>query len=218
MNFTCSKLEELFPMADFVSAAFGKHCEVVIHDVQDLESSIIYICNGELTNRQIGESTTDYALRVIKNQKYQNKQFIANYSGKSLGGKKFRSSTFFIKNKQNELIGLFCINIEVTEIHQAISLLQSIGYVGTVSENDDIEEELLQGDPQTLIDTYIEKTIQENPIPVERWSKDEKIVALSYLVDEGVFLMKGSVAQVAQKMKLSEPTIYRYLQKIKSNK
>ena len=49
-----SKLEQLTQIAHGVASHFGNACEVVIHDLkkQDIESSIVYIENGETDLRK----------------------------------------------------------------------------------------------------------------------------------------------------------------------
>ena len=39
----------------------------------------------------------------------------------------------------------------------------------------------------------------------------EKQYAIKLLNDEGIFVLKGSVAEVARRLNVSEPTVYRYL-------
>ena len=36
-------LSSYIPLADFIAKMNGGHCEVLIHDVRDLEHSIIYV-------------------------------------------------------------------------------------------------------------------------------------------------------------------------------
>ena len=44
-------------------------------------------------------------------------------------------------------------------------------------------------------------------------SGEEKIRVVKYLQDKGTFKVKGAIALVADKLDVSEPTIYRYLKK-----
>ena len=50
-------LELLKQLAHGVATQFGSSCEVVIHDLtrNDLDSSIVYIENGHVSNRQLGD-------------------------------------------------------------------------------------------------------------------------------------------------------------------
>ncbi|RKO19478.1 hypothetical protein D7Z96_20445 [Pseudarthrobacter phenanthrenivorans] len=44
---------------------------------------------------------------------------------------------------------------------------------------------------------------------------DEKIAAVRELERAGVFLLKGAVAQVAEDLHVSEPTVYRYVKQVR---
>ena len=42
---------------------------------------------------------------------------------------------------------------------------------------------------------------------------DEKIKVVKYLQEKGTFKVKGAIVLVAEKLAVSEPTVYRYLKK-----
>jgi len=44
-------LESLKPVVDGIATMFGKNCEVVLHDLRNLERSIVAIANGHVTGR-----------------------------------------------------------------------------------------------------------------------------------------------------------------------
>ncbi len=46
-------------------------------------------------------------------------------------------------------------------------------------------------------------------------SVDEKTCVVKHLYDKGAFNLKGAVVEVAKALQVSEPTIYRYLNKYK---
>ena len=56
-------------VVDGVSALIGSHCEIVLHSLENLEHSAIYIANGHNTNRQEGSPITDRALQSLHNMK-----------------------------------------------------------------------------------------------------------------------------------------------------
>lgn len=52
-----NRLEMLKQIADALAAQFGPSCEVVVHDLnaQNAEHSIVYIVNGHVSGRRVGE-------------------------------------------------------------------------------------------------------------------------------------------------------------------
>lgn len=217
MHFTVNCLEEVFPLADFLSDAFGSMAEIVVHDVKNLESSVVYIKNGILSGRKVGDGTTDQALRLIKTGKANKSDFVSNYRGKSVNGHVFRSFTYFVKNSDEQLIGLLCLNVNVTGLDDAIGILSSLrgsGNVGVILPPT-IAEENLQGDSSETIRRIVHAAISQSGIPADRMTKDERQAVLERIQEEGVFLMKGAVTIVAPELGVSVPTLYRYLQEMK---
>ncbi|MDR2246661.1 MAG: helix-turn-helix domain-containing protein [Treponema sp.] len=45
----------------------------------------------------------------------------------------------------------------------------------------------------------------------ERLSQEERLAIIERLMDRGIFLLRGSVSSVAQKLRCSEASLYRYI-------
>ena len=62
------RLSTLRQIANSIASAFGSNCEVVIHDLksQNLEQSIVYIVNGHVTNRKIGDGPSAIVLNTLQ--------------------------------------------------------------------------------------------------------------------------------------------------------
>ncbi|WEG75672.1 helix-turn-helix domain-containing protein [Vagococcus intermedius] len=60
----------------------------------------------------------------------------------------------------------------------------------------------------SVLDRYDEEHITELKI-------SEKEAIITELSDKGVFLLKGGVAGVAKRLEMSEPSVYRYMSKVK---
>jgi predicted transcriptional regulator YheO len=107
----------------FFAQVCGTSCEILIHDLTNTEASVIAIENGFNSGRTIGSPITDLAKKIIESGDYEEKDYLANYSG--LGkGQNFISSTFFIKN-EGRLIGLLCVNRNTASIS---ALDAALGY------------------------------------------------------------------------------------------
>lgn len=218
-------LERFFPIASFIAAIIGPKCEVVVHDISDPEHSIVHIENGHISGRKVGDASTDLVLKILKSEAYHEEQYIANYRASGKMGQSFRSSTYFIKNDQNKLVGLLCLNIDVTHMEVAAEWVQHIlqggpnPYVAPVIEQATKEEkqatEYLQGNADDLLQHMVSSVTSRLKISPERLSSQEKIEVVRELNELGVFLLKGGVSQVANSLSISEPTVYRYLQKLK---
>lgn len=194
----------------------GDDVEIILHDVTDLENSVIAISKTNLSGRSIGSPVTNLILKMLKEGKAQNKTFITNYEGVAKDGTILRSSTFFIRNHENEIIGMLCININYQKMEKIIDYLT--GFVGV-----DIQHETKKKQPiehlspsiEDLAKASIKEIVGATNVPPERMSQEEKLDIIERLNENGIFLLKGIVSIVASELSTSEASIYRYLSKIK---
>lgn len=209
-------LQAHIAMVDFIADISGPNYEVVLHDVSKPEASVIAIRNGHITGREIGSPLTDLALKVLKQKDYLGTDFITNYDGYSDQGKKFLSSTYFIKNDSGELVGMICVNNDIScisDLNESYKLLmERFNYVEKEPNNSPYKESF----DTSLVDvanSIISKTINNLNVPPNRMTIDEKVRIVHELNEEGVFLLKGAVSEVAEQLNISETTVYRYLNK-----
>ena len=217
-NYAC--LERYIPLVTFMGEICGKNYEIILHDVSTPERSVIATCNSHLSGRRVGDPMTELAKDLIRTGAYLEHDFVANYEGRIRGGKRFVSSTYFIKEK-GELVGLICVNHDVEDFFalsehlnnlvQAFSLPVGGTCPTTYTEN-------LDDSISGLSSSLIHSTVLNYHVPMEAMHSADKLEIVRILESQGVFATKGSVGQVARELHISEPTVYRYLQKIRNGK
>ena len=199
-------------LVPFLAEVCGSGVEIVVHDMTDPEHSLVAIENA-VSGRQIGGPLTDLAREVAEKSAYTDADYLVNYSGRSKNGQ-FLSSTYFVKN-QGRLIGLLCINKDVSSIHQVSNALNHImeqfnliiPHESTLSEN-------LDNSVENIMHARITEVISQSGIAPSRMSMGEKIAVVHRLNESGVMSIKGAVAEVASQLSISVPTVYRYMNKI----
>lgn len=212
------KLEKYIPLVDFISAACGDNFEVILHDTQNPTSSVISVKNGHLSGRKIGDSMTDLAIAIMHENEHTTKDFIANYEGRLKNGKVFVSSTYLIKEDDN-LIGMLCINHDASPLLALSRQVNNMLEAFHIISNDDNSQytENLDTSISNIAEAIINSTITESKIPASRMTTDEKINIIKKLESQDIFATKGTVSQVAKALKVSEPTVYRYLKLIRED-
>lgn len=195
----------------FLSKVMGPCCEICVHDVRHPDKSIIAIENSA-TGRKIGSPMTDLARTTMEKGLYTNNDSVLNYEGSSKG-KPFLSSTYFIKN-ENRLIGLLCINKDVSAANTAMNTFQNLlnAFNLTIPENSEYTE-TLEGPVSDLLPAIVADAIAQTNILPERMTRTEKIDLVHKLNEQGILSMKGAVKEIAAQLNISEPTVYRYLNK-----
>ena len=114
--------------------------------------------------------------------------------------------------------GLICVNHDVEDIlvlsEHLSSLLHSFS-LPQEEESSAYTENLDDSIPE-LSSNLIHSTILGYGIPSDAMHTADKLEILRSLEAQGVFHTKGSIGQVARELHISDPTVYRYLRRIRS--
>lgn len=215
-------LKNYIPLVEFLGNVLGKNSEVVLHDLCNLDNSIIAIANGHVSGRTVGAPITNFALKMIKGEKNkETKKYILNYNGYSKFNRELKSSTFFIRNNDEKLIGLLCINTDETIFHklkEVTSLLEQNFNICQSEKSTLILEntERFTSSIEEIVENAIKDVLTMKNIKIDDLKQHDRLEIIANLHSDGVFLLKGAVTELAKQLKISEPTIYRYLQKMKN--
>lgn len=212
-------IKNFVPIADFLGNVLGANTEIILHDLTNYEHSIVHIINGYISNRKIGDSITDLVLEFMSNESKGNKQFICNYNSKTIEGRLLYSSTFFIRDENNNTVGALCLNSDYHEFKKSLSFLSSLlpNYVEEKVNSLNNIKENLSSNPQELTLNKIDAIIDQFDVIPTRMTVEEKTEVVAALNECGVFNIRGSVQEAAKKLNMSEPSIYRYIKKIKTS-
>lgn len=211
------EIDLLKSLAKTLAAQFGPNCEVVIHDLKDkpYDHTIVAIENAHVTGRKVGDCGTNLGLEVLRGKTVAGDKY--NYFTQTKTGKMLRSTTTYIRNKKNEVIGTICINLDITDLIMASKIIANTsGY--TPEKNSEIEtvDEYFTGDINELLDRMIQRSIEYAGKPVALMTKDDKLIGLKYLDDKGALLIKKSGDKIARFYDISKYTLYSYLEEIRN--
>lgn len=208
-------IQSYIPLVKGIAATFGSRCEVVLHDFTDLQHSIVAIENGHVTGRSSGSPMTESSLKLVQNGKVD--EDIINYTGKSADGRVLKSTTVFIKDEHQKVIGCFCINFDITELVGARSVLNDIMKISEDFQERPNDAKNLNVVSVVLTD-LVKETLDEVGKPIIYLSKDDKVMMVDRLDQKGAFLIKGAIDYVANVLCVSRYTIYNYLDEIRETK
>ncbi len=201
-------IESYIPVVDGLAALLGEYCEIVLHSLETLEHSAIYIANGHNTNRKIGSPITNRALQSL--HKMNNKEEGSKpYFTKAKGNVLMKSNTIPIRNSKHRIIGLLCINLNLdVPVSQFLNSF--------ILPNEELEsEETFASSVEDLVSQTIEKTVDEISINSElaNNAKNRQIVVSLY--EKGIFDIKDAINQVAERLNISRHTVYLYIRQVK---
>ncbi|GIN14222.1 hypothetical protein J26TS2_40890 [Shouchella clausii] len=194
-----------------IAAQFGPNCEVVLHDLtKGYESTIVLIENAHVTGRRVGDCGSNLGLEVLRGSTNEGDRY--NYITHTRDGKVVRSSSIYLKNSKQEVIGSICINMDISDLMIAENAIKSL----TLHDSEEKVDEVFVSDVNELLDHLIGECQKEIGKPVSHMSKDEKLKALKYLDEKGAFLIKKAGDRVCEFFGISKFTLYNYLDEVRS--
>lgn len=195
---------------EFLSKIYGSSCEIILHSIQGDKVSIVEIINGNISNRKIG--TEKNVIGYKHKEQFKDNDYIANNFYRSENAVDIKSNTFYIKDSSGELIGMLCLNFDITASKSAKKILDE--FLCNVTSNATLASITPFNSIKDFTISTIEEIIEEAKIPVERMTSKERIDILKKLSEKGVFRTKGAVHIVAKHLKTSETSLYRYLKEL----
>jgi predicted transcriptional regulator YheO len=196
-----------------LAAYYGEAFEIVLHDLADLDHSIIKIVNGFHSGRREGAPITDFALsmleQITKNNtrgpSAENRSSSVSYLSSSKYGKPVKSTTIVIFGEKKKPIGLLCINLYLDS--PLTSLLQNFSLAAPA----DYAAEHFISDSDELITRSLEKVKAEvlADAAVPSSQKNKEIITLLYY--QGIFKLKDAVQTISRDLDISKNTVYLHI-------
>lgn len=215
------ELKHYVAIVEFLGKALGKQYEIVLHDFTDPAHAVVAIANGFQSGRNVGSPMTNLAMRMMQDDTAAHghgKNYIVQHEASGKDGKPFTSSTMLIRDKSGSAIGALCVNFNVEVFMELKSFIDSIGLGEDKPANQPgaihYEGEVLSDAGNSALKS-IYHTVMDKYLNVDISSQQKKQEIINEFYAEGAFLLKGSVCFIADKMAMSEPTVYRYLAKAK---
>ena len=212
-----SQIDFYTRLAHALATQFGPNCEVFVHDLEtdNPERSIVAIENGHVTGRAVDDGPSHVVLEAIKAGRGSRLSDRLAYLTKTDDGRILKSSTVFIRNKDDKTVGIFAINYDITILCAAAGELTELTGTGP-NVNPTNEPEPIVRSVAALLDDLIEQSVALVGKPVALMGKDDRVRAIRYLNDTGAFLITKSGPKVCKYFGISKYTLYSYLDEAKS--
>ena len=206
-------LEVLIKIADGLARQFGQSCEVAIHDLTgDLENTIVYIVNGQVTNRHTGSGASKVVLEALHKEPSMLKDQLG-YLTRTPEGRVLKSSTIYVRDESAKPHYIFSINYDITELVPLDKVLKSLISVDCVEETAPPEQ--IVSNVNDLLDNLIRQSVELVGKPVALMNKEDKLKAIQFLNDAGAFLVTKSGNKVTEFFGISKFTLYSYINEVK---
>lgn len=196
-------IEQLKPLTKAIVELFGPNCEALIHDVADLEHSIVWI-EGDVTHRKIGGPITDVGLEQLRQSPLEDSfTYISNTSD----GRLLKSTSVLFRDQKGELLVSLSINLDITALRTAEHVLHSITQYGSEAQysehfSDDINE---------ILDSILFECEREIGKSTAAMNKEEKVLLVQKMDTRGAFQIKKAASLIAKRLGVTRYTVYNYL-------
>ena len=212
------RLDTLKQLVSELAEAIGPACEVLLHDLRNLDSSCVAI-SGNITGRKVGAPMTDLGLRILKRSEQASN--LINYSSTSGNGKPLRSSTIIIRNSINKPIAFVCINFNLSTLFILRDVINSSFPTdlptSEVALNTDMKETYPR-EVQEILKSAVAEVLKRFDKPISIMKKRDRLQVVELLDEAGIFAIKNSHYYVASLLGTSRYTIYNYLSEIRHAK
>lgn len=212
MNINLTHLKQI---AHGIAQQFGQNCEVAIHDLKanSLENTVVYIENGHVTQRNIGDGPSHVVLEASRKDPSKLKDRYG-YLTRTQDGRILKSSTIYIREEDDKVRYVFSINYDITGLLAVDSSIKSL--ISTEPETKAPEK--ITQNVNDLLDDLIEESVAMCGKPVALMTKEEKVTAIQFLNDAGAFLITKSGDKVSKYFGISKYTLYSYIDVNKTTK
>lgn len=202
-------LKPYIPLADMLVETFGADCEAVLHDLQDPEHSVVYVANGSVTGREVGQGIEHLVREAVSTSGFAKDYAVNDYFRKK--GKLIRSSSLFIRDADGTLIGALCLNLDTSRIVEQMNYLQQFLPKPEIksADEDSGDKKRVEDMVLSLVDNILQGC------DVRLLSREERIEKIRFMDKRGIFQVKGSIEQVAKKLGINKVTVYSYLDEIR---
>lgn len=212
-------LDRLKQIANIIAAQFGSDTEVVIHDfTDDPDHTIVYIVNGHISGRTVGEGPSQSFLRYVNHREHNNQKI--RYISHTGDGKIIRSSTANFFNDDGSLNGALCINQDITNLvslEKAFHGMAESNYFETSPLSSENINDIYGISVHRVLDGIISEGLSMIGTKPDKMNKEARIRLLKFLDERGVFLIQKSGQKVCDLLGISKFTLYNYLDEIREN-
>ncbi|WP_317855655.1 helix-turn-helix transcriptional regulator [Chakrabartyella piscis] len=204
-------LNSYIHVAEATADFWGDCCEVVVHNLENLDHSVMFILNGHLSNRQAGAAISDVTLSFLNRMISEPDLHHLYYFAKNNNGESFKASMCAIYGENKNIIGLFCMNLYMST---PISAFVRCMVPEENAKQESLSENFVE-DTKELMLTALEdakKAVYSN-LSILPSNKNKEIVAL--LHQKGIFNLKDSVITIAEQLGISKNTVYMHIRNLK---
>ena len=203
-------LEHYVKAGEIIAEMFAPYLEVVIHDLQAPDHSIIAIFNNHVTGRKIGDGTSDIGYKKLAD-KLPDK--IVNYNNQSPSGADLKSSSLTIRNRNDEIIGSMGLNYDLSSFANIKEFFEMFTKTIVLDDLPD-REQFFMWSVKDEIQQALNKYIAYNDLQSKVLTRKDKLNVVAFMKKEGHINKKGAISILSELLAITRPTLYKYIKEV----
>ena len=200
-------LEHYIKAGEIIAEMFAPNLEVIIHDLQAPEHSIIAIFNNHVTGRKIGDGTSDIGYKKLADELPDK---IVNYNNQSPSGADLKSSSLTIRNSDDEIIGSMGFNFDLSSFVNIKEFLE-IFTKTVVLDKLPNREQFFMWSVKDEIQQALAKYITIHDLQGKALTRKDKLNVIAFMKKEDHIKKKGAISILSELLAVTRPTLYKYI-------
>ena len=199
-------LDRYIPVTEFIAEMMGPDTEVILYSVTD--RSVYYVINPMDEEMVVGSGLRSLERRFLENRLYDHESFVVNYRALSKHRNKLKSATLFLRGDNRQLIAMLTVNANVDRLVELRDMLNEMvsGHRPYDNQHGTSFYNSFEVSVEGIVSTTIRKELDKYKVPPDRLSQQEKIEIVRCLDQQGIFLVKGAIVEVAKSLQTTETT------------
>lgn len=215
----CFDFDFLIRFLEGLQKFLGDKCEIVVHDFRKgYDHSLVYEFNAKLSGRKVGDSPRGGMISNLGKDIADFKDsMVFFYPGAK--GQMFKSCTTLVADKEHRIIGSVCLNLDVSGFLLAQNTIQNFVRYDTETESAEPmnAKTVLEKNVDDVLAYYMQQSEALIGSPMLLMTKEEKIRALDYMDQRGIFKITKASNLLCDAFNISRYTLYNYLEEARSS-
>lgn len=200
-----------------IASVIGRNTEIVLHDLDQPENSVLLIANGHVSGRKVGSPVLggldqDRGFSAVMDasakQSGTDPVVISDYPT-TVNGRTLRSATAVFRDSSGHPFASLCINADLTGLSAAQAFLEQLQPMMQPTCQHPAEP----ADMELLMGEIIQESLARTGFG--KMNKQAKVDAVRVMQERGLFIVKGGVEKAATALGVTRFTIYNYLEQIR---
>ncbi len=193
------------PLIKAVVELFHPFVEAAVHDLEKGKVVAIY---HNISQRKIGDKSP---LKELKVNTQDFPDYFTPYYKNNWDGRPLKCTSITLRDKKGKAVGLICINVDTSFVHDAHRVLDAFLKTKEEAEN---PIEIFGAHCEDQAMAFLQQYLEEKNISLNFLNREQKKEVVQHLYQKGIFNYKSAAPFIAKKLNISRASVYNYIKQL----